>query len=127
VRLSDQSRTVAFIYTADLDRALKFYTGTLGLGVRSRDDFGAFVEGSGALLRITPMPDFRAGPHPVAGWDVADITEAVAALRGAGISFTIFDGMGQDPDGIWTAPDGTARLAWFSDPDGNVLSLSQTQ
>ena len=77
-------------------------------------------------MRMTPMPDFRPHAHPVLGWDVPDITAAARELKAKGIALTIYDGMGQDADGIWTAPDGRAKVAWFTDPFGNVLSLSQT-
>jgi catechol 2,3-dioxygenase-like lactoylglutathione lyase family enzyme len=104
---------VAFLYVADRDRALGFYRETLGLELRSADDFGDFIDLGGAWLRMTVMPDHKAHPHPVLGWNVGDI------------AVTIFEGMGQDPLGIWTAPDGKTKVAFFADPDGNVLSLSQ--
>lgn len=59
------------------------------------------------------------------GWNVSDIVAAAKDLRARGVAFTIYDGMGQDELGVWTSPDGKAKVAWFSDPDGNVLSLSQ--
>ena len=123
----DPSATpVAFLYVSDRDRALDFYRGTLGLELRSSDPFGDFIDLGGALLRMTVMPDHKAGAHPVLGWNVGDIGAAVEALRGRGIAFTIYEGMGQDELGIWTAPDGRTKVAFFADPDGNVLSLSQT-
>ncbi len=64
-------------------------------------------------------------PHPVLGWNVDDIVTAVQALRARGVTFTIHEGFGQDALGIWTAPAGRTRLAFFADPDGNVLTLSQ--
>ena len=71
------------------------------------------------------MPDHQAHPHPVLGWNVDDIAGAVEALTNNGVTFTIYEGMGQDALGIWTSPDGKAKVAFFTDPDGNVLSLSQ--
>jgi catechol 2,3-dioxygenase-like lactoylglutathione lyase family enzyme len=121
-----EGRPVAFVSTADADRAIAFYGGTLGLDLVSRDDFGMFFALGTALLRVTPMPDFKAHPHPVLGWDVADIGAAATALKAAGVELTIYEGFGQDELGIWTAPDGKAKVAWFTDPDGNVLSLSET-
>jgi len=117
---------VAFLYVSDRERALGFYCDTLGLSLRGSDPFGDFIELGGALLRMTAMPDHKATPHPVLGWDVADIAAAAQALKERGIAFTVYEGMGQDALGIWTAPDGKAKVAWFADPDGNVLSLSQT-
>ena len=123
--LSDSATPVAFIYVGERDRAIAFYCDTLGLSLRSSDPFGDFLQSGPALVRMTVMADLKAGPHPVLGWDVADIQAAAEALRDRGFAFTIYEGMGQDSLGIWTAPDGKAKVAWFADPDGNVLSLSQ--
>ena len=122
----DQARPVAFVSVNDREKGRAFYGGTLGLKHRSADDFGDFYEIGQGLMRMTPMPDFRPHAHPVLGWDVPDITAAARELKAKGIALTIYDGMGQDADGIWTAPDGRAKVAWFADPFGNVLSLSQT-
>ena len=116
---------VSFLYVADRDRALGFYCDQLGLTLRSSDPFGDFIGMEHAVIRLTVMPDFKAGQHPVFGWNVSDIRATVQALSEKGVVFTIYDGMGQDEHGIWTAPGGMARVAWFNDPDGNVLSLSQ--
>lgn len=121
-----QSIPVAFLSVRDREEGRAFYEGKLGLKHKSRDDFGDFYELGAGLLRITPMPDFVAHPHPVLGWDVPDIAAAVRALQDRGVAFTIYEGMGQDELGVWTAPDGKAKVAWFSDPFGNVLGLSQT-
>lgn len=117
---------VAFINVSNRDRALKFYRDALGLVLRSSDDFGDFIQLDGGLLRLTVLPDFRPGPHPVLGWNVRDIRSVVDSMRARGVEFTIYPGMGQDELGIWTSPDGHAQVAWFADPDGNVLSLSQS-
>ncbi|MFD1611227.1 VOC family protein [Sphingomonas tabacisoli] len=122
----DNARPVAFVNVRDRDEGRAFYEGTLGLRHKSRDDFGDFYELGAGLLRMTPMPDFQAHPHPVLGWDVPDIAAAVLALKEKGIAFSIYEGMGQDELGIWTAPDGVSKVAWFNDPFGNLLSLSQT-
>jgi catechol 2,3-dioxygenase-like lactoylglutathione lyase family enzyme len=117
---------VAFIYVADRDRALGFYCETLGFALKSADTFGDFIDLGHALLRMTVMPDHQAHAHPVLGWNVADIAAAVGALRDRGVAFTLHEGMGQDALGVWTSPDGKTKVAFFADPDGNVLSLSQT-
>ena len=116
---------VAFLYAGDRERALGFYRDTLGLKLRSSDAFGDFIDLGGALLRMTVMPDHKPHPHPVLGWNVDDIAAAVEALRGRGVAFSMFEGMGQDALGIWTSPDGKSKIAFFADPDGNVLTLSQ--
>ena len=125
MNLGQSDTPVAFLYVADRERALGFYRETLGLELRSADDFGDFIDLGGAWLRMTVMPDHKAHAHPVLGWNVGDIAAAVETLRDRGVAFTIYEGMGQDALGIWTAPDGKTRVAFFADPDGNVLSLSQ--
>ena len=116
---------VVFIQVADRERALAFYCGTLGLPLRSSDAFGDFLELDGALIRLTALPDYAPQPHPVFGWNVPDIRAAVRELQSRGVRFTVYDGMGQDELGVWTSPGGEAEVAWFADPDGNVLSLSR--
>lgn len=116
---------VAFLYVSDRERALAFYGDTLGLALRSSDGFGDFIEAGGALVRMTVMTDHAAHAHPVLGWNVADIEDSVMQLKARDIAFTVFAGMGQDDLGIWTAPDGRTKIAFFTDPDGNVLTISQ--
>lgn len=116
---------VAFVYVADRARAIAFYRDVLGLEQRSSDEYGDFLELGGALLRMTVLSGWKAQPHPVLGWNVPDIVATVASMRGLGVQFAIYEGMGQDEAGIWTSPDGAAKVAWFTDPEGNVLSLSQ--
>jgi predicted enzyme related to lactoylglutathione lyase len=120
------STPVAFLYVKDREQALNFYRGMLGLQLRSSDEFGDFIDLGSGLMRMTVMPDHSATPHPVLGWNVSDISAAAKALRDRGIVFTIHEGMGQDALGIWTSPDGSSKVAFFSDTDGNVLTLSQS-
>ncbi|WP_380874181.1 glyoxalase [Sphingomonas sp. DBB INV C78] len=117
------STPVAFLYVADRERAIGFYCDTLGLALKSSDGFGDFIGNGKGLIRMTVMPDYKGGPHPVFGWDVDDVRAVAQALGERGVKLTIYDGMGQDELGVWTSPDG-AKVAWFNDPDGNVLSLS---
>lgn len=119
-------QAVIFIQVADRARGLGFYRDTLGLAVRSSDEHGDFLEAGETLVRLTALPDYKPHPHPVFGWDVQDIAVAARALGERGVKFTIYEGLGQDDLGVWTSPDGKAKVAWFNDPDGNVLSLSQT-
>ena len=120
------STPVAFLYVTDRERALTFYREKLGLKLRSSDEFGDFIDLGSGLARMTLLPDHAATPHPVLGWNVGDIGAAVKALRERGVAFNIHEGMGQDALGIWTSPDGRSKVAFFSDPDGNVLTLSQS-
>ena len=123
--LQQAATPVAFLYVSDRNRALQFYQATLGLQLGSSDDFGDFVELGGARLRVTVMPDHKPSPHPVLGWNVSDIDAMADEMSARGVSFTVYEGMGQDARGIWTSPDGQTKVAFFADPDGNVLTLSQ--
>jgi catechol 2,3-dioxygenase-like lactoylglutathione lyase family enzyme len=125
MNIFESSTPVAFLYIKDRERALAFYRGALGLELRSSDDFGDFLDLGNALARMTVLPDHVAGPHPVLGWNVGDISAVVKALRDRGVVFNIHEGMGQDASGIWSSPDGRSRVAFLSDPDGNVLAVSQ--
>lgn len=117
---------VAFLYVKDREVALRFYRDLLGLELRSSDDFGDFLDAGGALVRMTTMTEYKAGPHPVLGWNVPDIAAAAKELGDRGVRLAVYEGMGQDELGVWTSPDGATKVAWFKDPDGNVLSFSQT-
>lgn len=117
--------SIAFIVTRDRAASEGFYGGTLGLRRLPGDPFAAVFDLAGVKLRVTEVPDHAPSAHPVLGWQVEDIAATVEALAANGVAFTIYEGMGQDALGIWTAPDGSARVAFFPDPDGNVLSLTQ--
>lgn len=120
----DGAELVAFVATIDLDRSDGFYRGMLGLHHVETTPFANVYEVGGTTLRVTLVESRVAAPYTVLGWQVADIGATVAKLAAGGIAVRRFDGMGQDEAGIWTAPGG-ARIAWFDDPDGNVLSVSQ--
>jgi len=120
-----QARPVTFIITADRKASEAWYADRLGLKPAHDDGFAAVYDLAGAVLRITQVPGFVAGAHPVLGWMVSDIAATVKDLTARGVIFTVYEGMGQDALGIWTSPDGKGKVAWFKDPDGNVLSLTQ--
>jgi hypothetical protein len=124
MNLGESGKPVIYLYATDRERALGFYRDMFGLGVCDSDPFGDFLKLHNALLRLTVIPDHQPGQHPVFGWDVEDIVGSVTELRGRGVDFMVFDPSSQDDLGIWTAPDG-GKLAFFADPDGNVLTLSQ--
>ena len=119
------ARPIAMITTADRKAAEPFYAGTLGLPSKGDDGFAALFDLAGVTLRLTEVPGYTAPAHPVLGWEVPDIEAAVAALGERGVAMTQYEGLGQDALGIWTAPDGSGKVAFFSDPDGNGLSLAQ--
>jgi catechol 2,3-dioxygenase-like lactoylglutathione lyase family enzyme len=120
----DGAKLVAFAATTDPDRSSDFYVEVLGLTVRERTPYALVLDGGGTELRVTVVPERPPTPYTVLGWEVVDIGAAVRDLVGKGVEFTRYDAMDQDELGIWTAPGG-ARVAWFTDPDGNVLSFSQ--
>ena len=119
------AKVVTFIHTRDRARARAFYAGTLGFAVTADDHFACVLDLNGIGLRITHIPDHTAQAHTVLGWDVTDIAATIRALRARGVAMTIYDGFGQDDLGVWTAPGGQSKVAWFKDPDGNVLSLTE--
>jgi catechol 2,3-dioxygenase-like lactoylglutathione lyase family enzyme len=120
------ARPVAMIATGDRKAAEPFYADVLGLPRKGDDGFAALFDLAGVTLRLTEVPGYAAPPHPVLGWEVADMAAAVAALTVNGVAMNVYEGLGQDEQGIWTAPDGSCKVAFFNDPDGNGLSLTQT-
>ena len=114
---------VGFIPTKDFARAKTFYRDTLGLRVVSEDQFAVVFESAATMIRVVKVGDFTPVKFTILGWQVDDIDETAAALQKRGVVFERFPGMEQDEQGIWRAPGG-ARVAWFKDPDGNVLSIS---
>ncbi len=119
----DSASVVGFIPTKDFRRAKAFYAAKLGLRLVARDDFALVFESGGTTIRIVKVAGFEAAGFTILGWRVDDIRKSVVSLRKRGIVFERYPGMKQDALGIWTAPGG-ARVAWFKDPDGNVLSVS---
>lgn len=116
---------IAFIPTKDAGKSRKFYEEQLGLKFLSDDQFAIVMEANGIMLRIVRLQDFTPHPFTVLGWDVENIEEAVTGLSSKGVRFERFPGLEQDSHGVWQAPGGAAKVAWFKDPDGNVLSVSQ--
>jgi catechol 2,3-dioxygenase-like lactoylglutathione lyase family enzyme len=115
---------IAFVATTKPARARRFYAATLGLPLVSQDPFALVFDAGGTMLRVAVVRELTPAPYAVLGWIVGDIETAVARLRRRGVRFRRFRGMGQNRKGIWTSPSG-ARVAWFADPDGNMLSLTQ--
>jgi catechol 2,3-dioxygenase-like lactoylglutathione lyase family enzyme len=117
---------MVFVLTADRARSVPFYEKVLGLPLVASDPFAVtFRLGNGTPLRLTDLPGHVASAHTVLGWTVPDIAAAVALLKERGVAMNVYEGFGQDELGIWQAPDRSARIVWFNDPEGNVLSLKQ--
>ena len=120
----EASAVIAFVGSADLRRARVFYEQTLGLRVTEHNDFACVFDANGTMLRVTAVAEVARAGYTVLGWRVADIAAAVRGLAARGVVFLRYDGMDQDEEGIWTTPAGD-QVAWFADPDGNVVSLTQ--
>jgi len=123
LRMLCAARLVAFVPVTDVGRARAFYVDVLGLAVVEDTPFALVCDANGTTLRITPVPELSPQPFTVLGWAVDDIAATGRALVGAGVPLLRFEGMDQDDLGVWRTPGG--RVAWFNDPDGNVLSISQ--
>jgi catechol 2,3-dioxygenase-like lactoylglutathione lyase family enzyme len=119
-------KPVILLPTLDREKATTFFRDVLGLNFKGDDGFALVFDSAGIMLRVTPVKEFTPHPFSVLGWEVPEIDKAVFELSGRGVVFEKYDfpWMKQDKLGIWTAPDGT-RVAWFKDPDGNLLSLAQ--
>jgi catechol 2,3-dioxygenase-like lactoylglutathione lyase family enzyme len=115
---------VAFVPSGDLERSQRFYGSVLGLTVVEVTPYACVVRSGVTTLRITATEGVRPQPFTVLGWTVDDIRVELRALADRGVEPLRFAGMGQDDGGVWTAPGG-AQVAWFHDPDLNVLSLTQ--
>ena len=115
---------IAFVATTNPNQAKEFYDGVLGLRLVSDEPFALVFDAHGTMLRIAKVQVLNPAGHTVLGWRVADINGLVRELKVRGVTFERYDGLQQDDLGIWTAPGG-AYVAWFKDPDGNTLSLTQ--
>jgi catechol 2,3-dioxygenase-like lactoylglutathione lyase family enzyme len=115
---------IAFVATTDAARARAFYEGTLGLTLIGDERFALVFDLAGTMLRIAKVEALTPQPFAVLGWRVADAAAAVRALTARNVPFERYQGLEQDELGIWRAPSG-GRIAWFRDPDGNVLSITQ--
>ena len=118
------SSIIAFIPTKDAARARHFYEDILGLRFVSDDSFAIVMDANGTMVRIVRVGEFSPAPFTILGWQVEDIHAKVAELSSKGVQFNRYPWFEQSADGVWTAPGG-AKVAWFPDPDGNTLSLSQ--
>ena len=120
----ESARAMAFVPATDLGRARELYEGVLGLKVLDVSGFACVFRVGGATMRVALVRELSPQPFTVFGWAVGAISETMAGLAARGVEFLRYVGMDKDPAGVWTTPDGD-RIAWFRDPDGNVLSLTQ--
>jgi catechol 2,3-dioxygenase-like lactoylglutathione lyase family enzyme len=114
---------VAFVAVTDYEKARAFYEKTLGLKFISQDDFALVMEGGGTRIRMAKLANHQPAQFTVLGWKSSDIEKQVSELQAAGVTFEWYPWLPEEGLPIWAAPGGD-RVAWFKDPDGNVLSLS---
>jgi catechol 2,3-dioxygenase-like lactoylglutathione lyase family enzyme len=120
----NHARPVCFIATADAGRARAFYEQQLGLALVQDSGYALVFDANGTQLRIQRVEAVAPHPYTALGWEVDDAAAQARALAASGVALARFPGLPQDADGVWTSPDGS-RVAWFHDPDGNTLSISQ--
>ena len=119
-----KSNLISFAATSNATKSRQFYEETLGLTFVSGDQFALVFEANGTMLRIQKVDQVNPHGYTALGWRVADIKKEVQLLSQRGVRLTRYEGMNQDEHGIWTAPS-KAKIAWFTDPDGNILSLTE--
>jgi catechol 2,3-dioxygenase-like lactoylglutathione lyase family enzyme len=117
---------MAFSATSDAERAQAFYRDRLGLRLVADEPYALVFDAAGTMLRVQKVQEVRQAQYTSLGWRVPDIAAKVEELTKAGVKFEQFGLPGQDEKGIWTPPGGSAKIAWFKDPDGNILSLAQS-
>jgi catechol 2,3-dioxygenase-like lactoylglutathione lyase family enzyme len=118
------ARPAIIICARDRARSTAFYRDTLGLALAYEDSFAAVFNIAGVTLRVSTVPDFTPHEHTILGFHVTDVRASVESLRGIGVVFNIYPHFKHDELGIWTTPGGKISVAWFKDPDGNVLSIT---
>lgn len=122
--LIESAKLAAFVAVTDYDKTRAFYEGVLGLRFIKDDGFAMVFESNGTRIRMSKAPNYKPAQFTVLGWEVLEIEQAVQVLQGKGVQFERFGFFEQDKLGIWAAPTGD-KVAWFKDPDGNILSLAQ--
>jgi catechol 2,3-dioxygenase-like lactoylglutathione lyase family enzyme len=115
---------MAFSATKNPDKAKAFYQDTLKLKLTGDEPFALVFDVSGTMLRVSKVQELTPAPFTVLGWKVKDIAAEIRELKSRGVTFEFFQGFPQDDLAIWTSPSG-AKVAWFKDPDGNLLSLTE--
>jgi predicted enzyme related to lactoylglutathione lyase len=114
----------AFAPTTDPKKAKSFYNHTLGLRLLTEDNYALEFDANGTVLRVTIVPQLTPHPFTILGWNVRDIVSVINQLNKKNVVFECYDFLKQDNLGIWTSPNGS-KVAWFKDPDGNILSLTE--
>jgi catechol 2,3-dioxygenase-like lactoylglutathione lyase family enzyme len=119
-----EAKFQGFVPVADIARSKGFYVDVLGLALVSENPHVANLDAGGTMLRLTLVDDHQPKQFTIAGWEVDEIAATIKVLGAKGVCFQHYEGFGQDELEIWTTPGGD-QVAWFADPDGNNLSLTQ--
>ncbi len=117
------SKLVGFLTTTDYGKARAFYEGKLGFEFVSLDQFALALRAGENMIRIVKVQTFNPAQGTVLGWEVDDVRAAALWLSSRDVVTEKYGFVADQELGIWTAPSGD-QVAWFKDPDGNVLSLS---
>jgi len=120
----NKSKLICFAATTKPAEAKAFYGDTLGLSLVEESPFAFVFDANGTMLRVQKVRELSPAGYTTLGWEVADIRSTIQRLSEKGVRFERYDGVPQDELGIWTTPDGS-KVAWFKDPDGNLLSLTE--
>jgi len=118
------SKLIGFVPTRDSQKARAFYQDRLGFEFVGDDQFALVMRAGESMIRIAKVGDFSPAPYTVLGWEVRDMEPVVRWLSARGVAFEKYPFVQDRELGIWTTPNGD-KVAWFKDPDGNVLSVSQ--
>jgi catechol 2,3-dioxygenase-like lactoylglutathione lyase family enzyme len=116
-------KMVGFIETTDYEKARAFYEGKLGFAFVSQDQFALVVQAGEHHIRIARVADFTPFAGTVLGWEVTDVKAVVLWLKDRGVVTEKYPFVPDKELGIWKSPSGN-QVAWFKDPDGNVLSVN---
>lgn len=118
------ARLQTLVWTSRIEEATRFYSDVLGLSYKGSVHGASVYEVGGGVLRVAPVPSTMPSEHTVAGFAVDDVYAVVAGLKARGVVFERIAGIPHNEHGVFKLPDGT-RVAWFRDPDGNLLSVVQ--
>jgi catechol 2,3-dioxygenase-like lactoylglutathione lyase family enzyme len=120
----NKSKLVCFAATTKPAEAKAFYGGILGLSLVEEGPFALVFDANGTMLRVQKVQEIPPAAFTMLGWEVDDIRSTIEGLREKGVRFERYEGLPQDDLGVWTTPDGS-KVAWFKDPDGSILSLTE--
>jgi catechol 2,3-dioxygenase-like lactoylglutathione lyase family enzyme len=122
----NKADVIAFVPTTNPDRAREFYEDVLGLQLLADEPSALVFDANGVILRVAKVNSLYPAPYTILGWKVSDLLETINDLNEKGVAFERYHGLSQDHIGVWTSLSGT-QVVWFKDPDGNLLTLTQSK